>query len=59
VFGMKKIAQVPLSEINVQDDYSKTLIKALKKNRKKIEIQLKSSTKPGSNSKPPAKNKVT
>jgi len=31
---MKKFAKVPLSEIQVQDDYSETLIKALKKNRK-------------------------
>jgi hypothetical protein len=31
---MKKIAKIPLSEINVQDDYSPTLIKALKKKQK-------------------------
>jgi hypothetical protein len=31
---VKKFAKVPLSEIQVQDDYSQTLIKALKKNRK-------------------------
>ena len=33
-YGMKKIAKVSLSEINVQDDYSPTLIKALKKKQK-------------------------
>jgi hypothetical protein len=32
---MKKKAKVPLSEIEVQDDYSQPLIKALKKTRKK------------------------
>jgi len=34
---MKKIAKVPISEINVQDDYSPTLIKALKKNHNKLQ----------------------
>jgi len=34
---MKKIAKVPISEINVQDDYSPTLIKALNRTCKKLQ----------------------
>jgi hypothetical protein len=47
---MKKIAKVPISEINVQDDYSPTLIKDLKKKQK---LQKKNSLRKTTKSKKP------